>query len=50
MENSGDGWQLLTQISLGIGSALFGAMLDWIINQVLAEIRWRREAKESSAN
>jgi hypothetical protein len=41
--------QFLTQFSLGIGSALFGAVLGWLITQFLAELRWRKGIKPSLA-
>jgi hypothetical protein len=40
--------QLTSQIALGLGSALFGAVLGWVITQALAELRWRRENESKS--
>lgn len=43
-ENSFTILQLITQMALGFASAFFGAVLGWIITQVLTEIHWRKKA------
>jgi hypothetical protein len=48
LDNESTSSQLLNQIMLGIGSALFGAMLGWIITQGLAELRWRKTVQSGS--
>jgi hypothetical protein len=42
--------ELFAQSALGVGSALFGAVLGWIITVILAEVRWRREIKPTLSN
>jgi hypothetical protein len=43
-EHSLRGGQLWTQIALGVGSAFAGAVVAWILTQLLASLRWRRRA------
>lgn len=42
-ENGLSGKLLGTQILLGAGSAFFGAVVAWILTQLLAMLRWKRK-------
>lgn len=42
--------QLRTQIFLGAGSAFFGAVVAWILTQVLSALRWNRKVKPKSVD
>lgn len=43
-QSSADVDQLFAQVTLGVSSALFGAIFGWIISTILSEIFWRRES------
>lgn len=48
-ENGISGEQLRTQITLGLGSAFFGAVAAWILTQLLTWLRWKRKVKPTGS-
>ena len=48
LENGLGSEQLRTQIFLGAGSAFFGAVVAWILTQLLSALRWSRKVEPKS--
>ena len=43
LQNQADSLVKFPEYTLGASSALFGAILGWIINAILTEMNWRKE-------
>jgi hypothetical protein len=42
--------QIAAQVTLALSSAFLGAILGWIVTQILAELRWRRRGERSASS